>query len=228
MTDMEVGNEPMSNEAEPKMYNDVQVNDIVKREKARAAERARAEIEAKYAAEIEKLRGESSGSSTVDTSKLKEQVLNDLYADLEKRQQEAEEQERKGQLQHIADQYRLKMAKKPEHIEDYDEIMADFSPADFPSAVMLAAGFDNVPEIMHELASNPTKLAQIDTLARQSPGLAKKELERLSKSIQTNMAAKQNHVSAPAPLSRTKSSNVGADNGVMTLKDMKTAPWLRA
>lgn len=227
MTDMDVSSEAMPVEPEQKLYNDVQVNDIVKREKARASERARAELEAKHAAELEKLRGEAMNSNSVDPSRLKEEVLKDLYDDLEKRQRDAEDQERKAQLQHLADQYHLKMGKKPDHLEDFDEIMADFNPADFSATAMLAAGFDNVPEIMHELASNPTKLAQIDNLAMKSPLLAKKELERLSKSIKANLEAKQSNVSAPAPLSRTKSSNVGADNGQMTLKDLKRSPLLR-
>lgn len=226
MQDMEVDSvQPVS---ESKQYNEIQVNDIVKREKARAGERARAELEAKHAEELAKVRGEMSNSSPqLDAKQIKEEVMKDFYADLEKRQEEMRIDEEKRQLESMADQYKLKMAKKPEHIEDFDEIMGSFDPSAFPAAVLLASSFDNLPEMMHELASNPTKLAQIDSLALKSPGLAKRELDKLSKSILANMTAKQNHMSAPPPLSRTKSSNVGGDTGPLTLKDYKKAPWLR-
>jgi len=92
---------------------------------------------------------------------------------------------------------------------------------------MLAAQMENTPEIMYELANNPSKLLEIDGLAKTSPKLATKQLERLSKSIANNLEAKTNNVSAPPPLSKLKSSSVGMDSGKMTLKDFKNASWLK-
>jgi hypothetical protein len=57
--------------------------------------------------------------------------------------------------------------------------------------------------------------------------MAKKQLERLAKSINANLDAKQNNVNAPPPLSQVKTSSVGVDSNKMTLKDLKNAKWLR-
>lgn len=205
-----------------------QVNDIVKREKARAAERARQEAEAIHRDELEKLRLEKAGDAPgIDTSAIEERVYNKFMGDLKQHHEENERLAREAELKQVADQYYLKMGKGSQLFENFNEVMGDFEPAQFPNAVMLAAGMDNTPEIMYELANNPTKLQQIDSLAQKSPQLAKKELERLSQSINQNLQAKNNNVDAPAPLSRLKSSSVGADNGKMSLNDYKNAPWLR-
>lgn len=204
-----------------------QVNDIVKREKARAEARTRQELEAAHREELEKLRLEKAASPGIDTSAIEERVYNKFMGDLKQHHEENERLAREAELKQVADQYYLKMGKGSQLFENFNEVMGDFEPAQFPNAVMLAAGMENTPEIMYELANNPTKLQQIDSLAQKSPQLAKKELERLSQSINQNLQAKTNNVDAPAPLSRLKSSSVGADSGKMSLKDYKNAPWLR-
>jgi hypothetical protein len=52
-------------------------------------------------------------------------------------------------------------------------------------------------------------------------------MKKLSESISKNEEAKAENVSPNAPLSRLKSSNVGADTGKMSLKDYKNADWLK-
>lgn len=230
MDDKEVAlMESPATEVAEKSLTTSQVNDIVKREKARAADRARQEAEAIHREELEKLRLEkaSAAPGSMDTSAIEERVYNKFMGDLKQHHEENERLAREAELKQVADQYYLKMGKGSQLFENFNEVMGDFEPAQFPNAVMLAAGMENTPEIMYELANNPTKLQQIDSLAQKSPQLAKKELERLSKSISDNLNAKNNNVDAPAPLSRLKSSSVGADSGKMSLKDYKNAPWLR-
>jgi hypothetical protein len=224
---MNVGEAP---EVIEKSLTTSQVNDIVKREKLRAAERARQEMQAQHQAELEKLRAESSKAPEapgIDQDALRKQVLDDLMMDLQAKAEKAEHDKAMAELQNIADQYHLKMKKGSDLFEDFNEVTADFEADKFSPVVMLAAQLENTPEIIYELTRNPSKLAEIDTIAQRSPKLAMKMLEKLSGSIKQNQEAKLNNVSAPAPLSHLKSSTVGADSGKMTLKDLKKMPYLR-
>lgn len=226
---------PASDNGTEKTLTTSQVNDIVRREKARAAERAveqeRQKMQAQHQAELEKVRAESGGqpaaTAGIDTSAIKKEVYEQFMQDLQKHRDEVEREAQERELKSIADQYYLKMGKGSQMFEDFNDVMGDFEPDKFPNAVMLAASMENTPEIMYELANNPSKLLEIDSLARTAPKLAQKQLERLSKSISQNLEAKNNNVSAPPPLSKIKSSSVGMDSGKMTLKDFKNAPWLK-
>lgn len=222
---------PVSDSGTEKTLTTSQVNDIVKREKAHAAERARQQAQAEYQAELEKVRAEAAGKPAskgeIDATAIKQQVYEQFMQDLQKHRDEVERKTQEDELKTIADQYYLKMGKGSQLFEDFNEVMGDFEPDKFPNAVMLAAQMENTPEIMYELANNPSKLLEIDGLAKTSPKLATKQLERLSKSIANNLEAKTNNVSAPPPLSKLKSSSVGMDSGKMTLKDFKNAPWLK-
>ena len=209
-----------------------QVNDIVKREKAQAAERVRREMEAQHRDELERVRAETAGNQPagqgqIDPEAIKQQVYEQFMQDLKYHRDELAKQEEEKQLRILADQYHLKMGKGSQLFDDFNEVMSEFKPAEFSNTAMLAAQMENTPEIMYELANNPGKLAEIESLAEKSPPMARKQLERLAKSIGANLDAKQNNVSAPPPLSQVKSSSVGVDSNKMTLKDMKNAKWLR-
>lgn len=213
--------------ASEKMLSTSQVNDIVKREKIRAAERVRQELEAKHRAEMEQLSGSPQPGAGLDVEAIKQQVYDKFLDDLETHRDAAEKEAQERQMKSLADQYWLKMGKGSELFNDFNEVVGDFEPDKFSSTVHLATQMDNTADIIYELSKNPSKLIQIDSLARQSPKLAMKELQRLSDSISKNIDAKMNNVEAPAPLSRLKPSTAGADNGKMGLKDFKAAPWLR-
>ena len=210
-----------------------QVNDIVKREKARAAEiaaeRVRQELEAKHAQELENMRagGGQPTANGIDMDSIRKEVLSGVMQELQAKHQEALEQEEQAKLESIAKDYHLKMGKGSDAYDDYNEVMGEFKAQEFPSVAMMAAQMDNTPEIMYELAKNPNKLIEIDMLAQKSPGMARKRLEQLAQSIGKNLEAKASNVNAPAPLSRPKSSSVGVDNGKLTLNDFKKASYLR-
>jgi hypothetical protein len=231
MDDIEAsGIEAPATESAEKTLTTSQVNDIVKREKAHVAERVRQQAQAEHQAELEKIRAEYAAQAApagADTSEIEKRVYDKFMQDLQKHRDEVERKAQEDELKTIADQYYLKMGKGSQLFEDFNEVMGDFEPDKFPNAVMLAAQMENTPEIMYELANNPSKLLEIDSLAKTSPKLATKQLERLSKSISQNLEAKTNNVSAPPPLSKLKSSSVGMDSGKMTLKDFKNASWLR-
>lgn len=209
---------------ETKTLTKTQLTDLVKKERFRAAEKARAETEAKYQAEMQAQQGQM---PQFDPAEMRRQVKEELISDIQAAHAEAEKERQTQEMRTLYDQYQLKMGKGSQLFDDFEEIMGDFEPGSFPDATMLAAQMDNTAEIMYELTRNPSKLQDIDSLARKSPKLAMKELERLEGSINQNLQAKVNTVSAPQPLSKIKSSSVGADTGKMTLKDFKNASYLR-
>jgi hypothetical protein len=93
--------------------------------------------------------------------------------------------------------------------------------------VLWMSGMDNKASVIRDMAKNPSKFAQVLMLKHSgSPELAKRELNKLSASIKANEDAnKQAH--ADAPLSQIKPSNIGSDNGEMSVKDYMSQPWLR-
>ena len=232
MNDVLTPAQDVSEQPQERMLTQTQVDDIVKREKARAADSVRQKMEAQHREEIERLQMESKGSTPsaapeFDTAEIEKRVYDKFMDDLQKHRDEAERERLENELKSKADQYHLKMGKGSELFDDFNETMADFNAADFPNTVFLATEMENTPDIMRELVKYPEKLQQIDSMAKSSPALARKMLARISESIKSNAEAKATNVSAPPPLSRLKSSTVGADSGPMTLKDLKAQPWLR-
>lgn len=227
MTDELAVNDGSITSGEPeKVLPAHRVDEIVKREKARAAEKARAEAEAIHKMEIERLM--SNQATPVDTSVIKKEVYEELMQDLVKERQEAEQAYLRSELEKKAQQYHLKMGKGSELFEDFNEIIGDFQHDSFPNAVFLATEMENTPEVMYELAKNPSKLLEIEQLAEKAPNLARKQLAKLGQSISANIEAKQSVPNVPAPLSRVKSSTVGVDTGKKTVRDLRTEPWLKA
>ncbi len=226
MTNSPVADVPAEAPAQ-KMLTVEQVNEIVKREKAAAADRVRQEMQAQMMQQTPPVAAPE-GNSPGNMDQIYQEVYGRLAKQVEEHQAEQARLAQETQAQELANKYYVSMGKGKELFNDFDEIMSDFEPAAFPKTVMLAAQFEGLtPQIMYELAKNPQKLADIDTLASRSPAMAKKMLQGLADSIKNNEAAKQEHVSAPAPLNRLKSSMAGADTGAMTLRDLKKNKNLR-
>lgn len=208
-----------------KLLTQEQVNALIGREKAAAAEKARREMQAQYQAQMEQAsqQGQSSGMGGMAAPD-----LNEIYQQVEARLREnAQRQAYEAEIKKVADTYLDKMATGPELFEDFNTVMSDFDPARFPSVIYLVSEMENVPQMMYELANNPMKLASINSLAQTDEKQAKKALQQLSRSIARNEAAKEEYVSTNAPLSKLKPSSVGADKEMSTLQDFKNASWLR-
>jgi len=108
-------------------------------------------------------------------------------------------------------------------------VTADFNPAAYPQVTILAAQMDNLPDIMYELAGNPSKLTHLHVLALTNPPLARKEMTKLSQSIKQNSDAVATNTKSPAPLGKLKSSaQAGQDTGKRTISDMRKDSRFRA
>ena len=96
-----------------------------------------------------------------------------------------------------------------------------------PYHVQLANMVDNTRDVMLELAANPAKIGQLQSLididlrAGRTPALAMAEMKRLSQSIKDNASAKK--FQAPNdPLSQLRPSNAGTGvQGALTTADYK-------
>ena len=105
--------------------------------------------------------------------------------------------------------------------------MKGFKHHAFPQIVYLVADKENTADIMYELAKNPQKLAVVNMWAEKDPERAAAELDKLSESISQNESAAQEYQPTNPPISQIKQSNVGMNNGKMSLEDFKKAEWNR-
>ncbi len=207
---------------EQKMLTQEQVNALVGREKREAAEKARRQVEAEYAAKLEEVRAAAGQQNGSQMGGMQQQSVDDIYRQIRERLlQEAQEEQQKAELKQVADTYYSRMSNGSKLFEDFGEVMGDFRPESFPQVVYLASQLDNTPQIMYELAKNPTKLAAIHSLALADPNQAKRALRQLSDSIAHNEQAVNEYEQTNAPLSRPQASHVSSDKGELSLKDLK-------
>ena len=164
----------------------------------------------------------------IDQEQLQQQVMQMLAKKHEEDEARRHHEELEKEVNQVAEQYFGKMAQGKGLYEDFEAMTAEFNPAEFPQLVFLANQSDNTPAIIYELSKNPAKLATLATLVKESPNMARRELEKLSQSIKMNDEAKNNVQEAQNPLNRLKSSPVGADNGTKTVRDYKQASYLKA
>jgi hypothetical protein len=195
----EVAQESPAQEAQPeKTLTQSEVNKLIGRAKAESAEKARRQLEQQYQLQLEQI---------------------------ETKQPQRNETESRE----IANQYVSKMDLAKGEYEDFSEVTQDFDATAFPQLVYLVAGIEHGGHVMYELAKNPLKLEALDSLARKSPKIAQRELQKLAASIATNRAAQQDasQQGTNAPLDRLTPGNVTGSNGKSTIKDLKSASWLR-
>jgi hypothetical protein len=227
-----------------KMLPESRVNELIRKAKFATEQKVRQEMEASIQAQG------MGGMSPTDDSQMqapaqagmppqgmpnqginpedmKNQIMAQMRDDQERAYREQMEAEHKSAMEQVAQNYFLKVGKGAEIFDDFNEVMKDFKPANFANTVFLASEVDNTPEVMYELRKNPHKLAQIDMMAKTDPDMAREMMQTLSKSILENKQAMQMNPDVKQPLSRLKSSTVGADTGIQGLRDLKKSPLLR-
>ena len=232
----QVSAEPVSQEVAPaqaseqapsaapaeKMLSQSHVQSLMARETRLAAERARAEVTAQFERErAEHLQqqapqgqqqqaGNLGGVQQYSESQIRQMI-----------QQEAYQMTNMETGRRLEAEYRQKitaeMQRDPEFADLYDALNIE----QHPDLVLLVNQLDNTAAIVKDIAKNPAKFSNVLMLARSgSPRLAHIELQKLSNSIKANEAA-QKQTSAPEPLGQMKPSNIGADNGDMSVSDYR-------
>lgn len=209
-------------QAEEKLIPQSKVDELIVREKRRAAERARREAQeqlmrqnANQQAGDDQAPQNFEGMTPAQIAKAVEQnVTREMYK--RKAYEEADK---------IAQSFRSKMEEElvadPKFADLYHDSKFEYN-QQFAPIVLMANELPNTGKVVKDIISNPSKFANVLMLANSgSPALAKRELSRLSKSIEQNEAAlKQKQ--APAPLSQVKpSGNSTGDGSNMSVSEMR-------
>lgn len=209
-----------------------QVNKIVQREKAAAADKARQEAQAQFQQELSQYQAQQKSMGGMTQIAEQEKIKDEIYARIQKEKAEELQSEQQAaydrEINALTDNYLSKMANGKQLYEDFETVTATFEPQAFPHVVVLASQLDNTADVMYDLSKNPQKLVTIAGLAERSPNMAREQLKRLSDSIKQNQQAKSQNVDAPSPLNAVKpSANAGSDGGGKTVRDLRKQPWLR-
>lgn len=212
-----------------RMVPQSEVNKLIGNAKFAAEERARQQAEAEFQKKLAELQAQkqqaaSHGNDTrdIDVDSLYQQVHERFNKEMQQRQLETH-------MREVADSYTRNVSGGSADYEDFDDVIKEFNPAEFPQIVYLVAKMGNAKDIVYELSKNPQKLATIDYLAQRSPRKAQVELERIGKSIEANKEALAQEAQARtnAPLDRMQPSTRAGSNGQMSVSDLRSQPWLR-
>lgn len=141
-------------------------------------------------------------------------------------QQEAYRMSNEAMASQIVNNFASKMKAGETKYEDFADKMQSLNLSNNPQLVMWTEKLDNAADVLYDMANNPSKVAHILMLANGGfHDLAQMELQKLSSSIKTNEEAKK-APSVNEPLGQLKPSNIGTDNGKMTVSDLRKQPWL--
>jgi hypothetical protein len=203
-----------------KMLAQSEVNEIAGKVRAEAFERGKA------AALAAQQQGQAQAAQQSAQGSLNEEQVRAMI--LEQTQQIQAEQARMAMAERVVGEFASKMEAGKGAYEDFEDTVKQVDLSTIPEIVQLANGVGNTHEVMYDLAKNPYKIANLLTLARTSPQLARVEMARLSASIVANQSAQQQVSGIKEPLSQMKASaNTAATSATPTLKDLKSAKWLR-
>ena len=213
-----------------KMLPQSQVDDIVGRRVAEAQARARQQAQQEHEGELQRMREEQNKAQAYGDGGSREADADAIYQQVqEKFNQEMQKKAFEDEISRVAQSYQQKVSAAKGGYSDFDEITANFDPTEFPQLVYLVANMENAGDIIYDISKNPSKLATLNQLAKESPRFAQAELGKLSKSISDNKLAQQEAAGqqVDAPLGRLQPSQISGNNGKMGIRDFKKQPWLR-
>ena len=197
-----------------KMFSQSEVGSMIARQKKETAEKVRAELAAQSdRAQMQTQQQQHQSQNMGGVQQQSQEEIRRLI------QEEAYRMSQQSYAQQIERDYLSKIdsakSSDPEFAELYDELGIE----NHPDLVIWANGLDNTAQVVKDLAKNPAKFSSVLTLARSGSGkMAKKEMERLSASIKANEAA-QKQPQVDAPLGQMKPTNIGTDNGDLSVSD---------
>ncbi len=213
-----------------------ELDELIGREKLKERDKLRREMEARQGnaqqaqakqATAKPVDNAGGMGGDIDTDQINQLVNARIQETLLERQKEAEQAERAAEADRVADSFYAKLEKGKEKYPDFEEVIADFDPAEFPQLIHAVHGFDNMADIMVELANDPRKLEKINSWLRNMPERGIRELKKLSDSIRETNTAVDEYQPTNAPLSQTKPSNVSAGSGLSKLEQLKQSGRFR-
>jgi len=207
-----------------KMFSQSQAQAIAAKEARKAADRAEAKVRAEYESRAAQQAPQNQQNNSQNMGGIPQQSEADIARII---RQTAHNMSIENQAETMSRSWKsameTEMDSDPEFADLYDAIGIENQ----PGLIMAMAGMENKAQVVKDLAKNPSKYANILTLANGgSPKLAQIELNKLSSSIKTNQdALKQPKVDAP--LSQLNASKIGGDDGNYSVEDFQKQDWLR-
>jgi hypothetical protein len=234
MTDENLGVEnniltqEVSQEPAEKMLAQSQVNEIVRAAQARAAEKAKREMQEQFQIQQQ----QNMQAPSMSSPQFNEDALRQMIAEESRRAQEQiiENERRRADeaaATQMAQEIIGKLAAGKTKYEDFETVVQDMGISNYPQLMKMANQFDNLHDIVYELGTNPSKIGSLAVLAYTNPQLAQKEMRSISEAIKRNETAQQNHKSSPQPLVGLKPSTAGRDNGKTSVSDLRKNPAFR-
>lgn len=192
------------------------VDKIVGSVKNEAYERAKREVEEdRVAAQA------AAGSNQPAAPSLSKEEIRSII------NEEAEKKANQKLAEQTAMEFVCKMESGSKKYADFDEVVTPLGIGNQEMApiIQLSNSVDNTADVMYELGKNPHKIGSLLALAAATPGLAYKEMQKLSASIKQNTSSST--VKVDEPLSQVTPSLTGTDNGSKTVSDLRKEDWLR-
>lgn len=217
----------------PEMVPKPRVEELIRKAKQTASDKARLEMEALHQQELEALRSNSPGmgigGQKVDVDEIYSKIREKLFAEQSAEQEKLLQEQRQEQAHEIAKTFfdRIGTADR-EAYKDFDEVTGQLDIQKHANLVGLLTEFDNTADMLYELGVNPQKFASLSYFSNADPKYAFAQLKKLSESIKQNKQIKDAHLSANPPLTHMRpSASAGTDGGNMSISDLRKLKNLR-
>lgn len=191
-----------------------EVNELLFRLKAEAYEKGKRDA-------AQQAPAQGAGHTLGGMPQLTEEQVRHMIAD--EAHKKAQEHAVHGVLTNFASQMDSAKGK----YSDFDETVAGLGDLrNYAHVIKMATDAGNAGDIMYELGKNPSKIANLTTLAYINPALAEKEMTKLVASIKANDEAK-NTPDVEEPYTQVKPSTVSTDNGSSSIRDLRKKSWAK-
>ena len=221
----------VEDDSQAPVFNRRQVSDVVAREKKKAYEKGKQEalmeLQQQQSGQQEQLGNQAAAPMVNHPPVMVGGMQQQNPVDIAKMISEQIPQALQSHVQDMmnkqtVDSFVNKMQAAESKYPGLQEKLNDLDYSAIAPLVQMANSMDNTADIMHEIVTNPMKMANLTILMHTQPKLAQKAMHDLSSSIKQNTEAQEQHVNAREPLSQIKSSkNAGMDSGSLSVKDLQ-------
>jgi len=216
------------------VYNKIQMQDVVKREKQKAFERGKRE--AMMELQAQQQQPEVAQQQEQPTQQQPQQQGGGSFGGMQQYSQADIERIIKEQAprmlnehvqqlknEHTVNSFVNKMQQAESKYPGIQEKLNDLDYSTIAPMIQMANDQPNTADIMQELLDNPMKMGNLMMLMHSQPRLAQKAMQDLSGSIKTNEDAKSQAAQANDPLSKLRpSTSAGlADESTVSVNDLR-------
>ncbi len=203
------------------VFNKIQMADVVKRERAKAYEKAKKELLMELGQQqgiggmVQANPGEQQQSQGLGgmAQQMSPDQIRQMIA--EQAPHVLNEQIANFKNEHMVNSFVSKMQAAEQRFPGLEQKLnkLDYNNPTMIKLVGMANEMENTGDIMNELLANPMKMGTVLNLAKEQPFLASETLKELSNSIKQNQQALAEDAQARDPMRQLKPSSVGMDNG---------------